>query len=48
MYDYSGKSGKIINIRKSGLPEGRHKAIYEALDIRYYDLPIKKIYMCSV
>jgi len=25
------KSGRIINIRKPGIPEGRHKAIYEAL-----------------
>jgi len=39
------KSGRIINIRKPGIPEGRHKAIYEALDIKYYNLPIKKIYI---
>jgi len=39
------KSGRIINLRKPGIPEGRHKAIYEALDIKYYNLPIKKIYI---
>ncbi|MCP4346873.1 MAG: transposase [Desulfobacterales bacterium] len=35
-------SGTVINVRKSGIPEGIHEEIYKKSGVNYNNLPIKK------
>jgi transposase len=37
-------AGPVLNIRKPGMPEGIHQAIYNTLGVDWKQLPIKKIF----